>query len=173
MRISMLGILLVASLSACEDEPARPAPAEPIEGAITPPAPNERLEEDVPTNWLPEDGLKPFAKRTDPTPDRGSWLQQLTPTSSDNCTFTERPASERPDGLDVQAWSGNMDLLGEGDVLAHDHAIGFVEAFFMADSPVIAVRDGMPDLWIEPLAPRDEVTLIIGPDKFYCHRRDE
>ena len=29
----------------------------------------------------------------------------------------------------------------------------------------------MADLWIGPLEPWDEVTLIIGADRFYCHQR--
>ena len=160
MRFSVL-VLSAATLliAGCDQEPPRPAPEEPIEGAIPPPAPTEELA---------DQSDLPFAERRDPMPDRGSWMQQLTPTSDENCTFTERPASERPEGLRVQAWSGNMDLLAEGEVLGHDHAIGFVEAFFMEDRPVVAVRDGMPDLWIEPDAPHDKVTLRIGADEFVC-----
>ena len=169
---ALVATLALLVLAACdsEAEPPRPGPEEPIEGAIAPPAPTEELAEEEPVAWTPDGGLPPFGERTDPNPDRGSWMQQLTPTSDANCRFTERPASERPEGLEVQAWSGNMDLMAEGEVLGHDHAIGFVESFFMADRPVIAVRDGMPDLWIEPLPPREDVTLRIGADEFVCVR---
>ena len=164
MRVSIIAFTAASlALAGCENDrpPPRPVPAEPIDSAIPPPAP---------TQELADQSDLPFAERRDPTPDRGSWTQQLTPTSEANCTFTERPASERPDGLRVQAWSGNMDLLAEGDVLGHDHAIGFVEAFFMVDRPVIAVRDGMPDLWIEPMPPHRDVTLRIGADELVCVR---
>ena len=162
MRLSNLALAAIALLLAgCSEEPPRPAPEEPIEGAVVPPAPTEELADQT--------GL-PFAERRNPSPERGSWIQQLTPTSDANCSFTERPAGERPDGLIVQAWSGNMDLLAEGEVLGHDHAIGFVEAFFMEDRPVIAVRDGMPDLWITAEAPHRDVTLRIGAEEFVCVR---
>ena len=164
MRVSIMAIMLASlALAGCENDqpPPRPAPAEPIESAIPPPPPTEKLA---------DQSDLPFAERRDPTPDRGSWMQQLTPTSEANCTFTERHVNERPEGLSVQAWSGNMDLLAEGEVLGHDHAIGFVEAFFMEDRPVIAVRDGMPDLWIEPMPPHEKVTLRIGADEFVCVR---
>lgn len=117
--------------------------------------------------------LKPFAERTDPNPDRGSWIQRLTPSQSGGCSFTEKPPSARPTDLKVLASSGNMDLLGRGNLLAHDHAIGFVESSWVADRPVIAVRQGMSDLWIDPRDPWDKVTLIIGADRFYCHVRSE
>ena len=156
MAIAMLGL---AACAEQDEQPPMPAPDEPIEGAVEPPAP---------TQELADQSDLPFAERRDPTPERGSWMQQLEPTSEENCRFTQRPASERPEGLRVQAWSGNMDLLADGEVLGHDHAIGFVEAFFMNDTPVIAVRDGMDDLWIEPLF--DDVILRIGADEFVCVR---
>ncbi|ANU08480.1 hypothetical protein A6F65_02195 [Paraurantiacibacter namhicola] len=120
--------------------------------------------------------LPPFDQRTDPNPDRGSWMQQLVPDrapeSENACVFTERPRKARPKNLVVQASSGNMDLLADGFVLGHDHAIGFVEAGFMANKPVIAVRKGMPDLWIEPKTPIRYVVLRIGADEFRCVRWD-
>ncbi|KLE33903.1 hypothetical protein [Aurantiacibacter luteus] len=117
--------------------------------------------------------LPPFNARRDPSPEIGSWMQRLTPSQSGGCSFTERPASARPAGLKVLASSGNMDLLGQGNLLVHDHAIGFVESTWTADRPVIAARMGMADLWIRPLEPWDEVTLIVGADRFYCHRRGD
>lgn len=110
--------------------------------------------------------IAPFAQRRNPNRERGSWMQQLTPTSSEACTFTEKPRSARPAGLKVLATSGNMDLLGQGNLLAHDHAIGFVEASWNAQRPVIASRKDMPDLWIEPLGQR--TVLIIGANELRC-----
>lgn len=117
--------------------------------------------------------LKPFDQRTDPFPERGSWIQQLEPTRNGVCRFTEKPRSERPRRLVVQAHSGNMDLLADGFVLGHDHAIGFVEAMWMEDKPVIAVRKGLPDLWIEPLGDRSKIVLRIGAEEFICVRWGE
>ena len=114
--------------------------------------------------------LEPFEDRIDPDLGRGSWRQALVPTRPGGCTFTERPRSARPADLLVLASSGNMDLLGRGNLLAHDHAIGFVEANWNADRPVIAARQGLADMWIMPTGDWTKVTLIIGADRFYCHR---
>ena len=118
--------------------------------------------------------LPPFGQRVDRFPERGSWMQRLVPddvpAEENGCSFTEKPRSERPANLVVQAQSGNMDLLAEGFVLAHDHAIGFVEAGFLADKPVIAVRKNMPDLWIAPKPPIRNVILRIGAEEFRCIR---
>ena len=175
-RASTLAIaILLAGCGSADDVPPLPEPDVP--GALPPPAAaadelRRKIVEQDPGVYIPAGGLPPFGARTDPNPDRGSWLQQLEPTKTGNCRFTARPAAERPDDLDLLAWSGNMDLYGQGNILAHDHAIGFVEAGWLADRPVIAARQGMDDLWIEPLAPWEDVTLIIGGSELYCHRRE-
>ena len=175
-RASTLAIaMLLAGCGSADDVTAPPEPAAP--GALPPPTAaadelrRQAVEQD-PGVYLPAGGLPPFGERTDPNPHRGSWLQQLEPTMAGNCRFTARPASDRPADFDLLAWSGNMDLYGQGNILAHDHAIGFVEAGWLADRPVIAARQGMDDLWIEPLAPWENVTLIIGGSELYCHRRE-
>ena len=125
---------------------------------------------DDPGVWIPAGGLPPLGQRSDPGRGTGSWLQRLTPSRPGNCSFTERPSTARPADLDLLAWSGNMDLYGQGNLLMHDHAIGFVEASWNARRPVIAVRLGMDDLWITPEEPWDRVVLIIGAGEFYCSR---
>ena len=180
-RASTLAIaMLLAGCGSSDDVPPPPEPAAP--GApppVVPPPPMAAAEElrrkaveQDPGVYVPPGGLQPFGQRTDPNPDRGSWMQQLEPTNTGNCRFTARPAADRPADLDLLAWSGNMDLYGQGNILAHDHAIGFVEAGWLTDRPVIAARQGMDDLWIEPLAPWEDVTLIIGGSELYCHRRE-
>ena len=174
----ILGVAILLSaigLPSCNrDTPPPPSPGDPHQAIEPGSAPGDFDPAPAPpvAAWTPAGGLPLFKDRIDPTPDRGSWMQHLTPTSKENCTFTERPASDRPNGLRVQAWSGNMDLLAEGEVLGHDHAIGFVESFFLMDRPVIVSRDGMPDLWIEPMPPHDKVTLRIGATEFLCVRSD-
>ena len=168
MRIGIAVTLASAALAACSEtaEPA-PAPSEaPLANATVLPAATPRPGE----AWLPEDGLPPFAARAGLERERGSWLQQLEPDETQFCTFTEKPVSDRPAGLVVSAWSGNMDLLTDGYVLGHDHAIGLVEAMWMKRKPVIAARAGMPDLWIEPAGDFTNTILHIGPDELTCVR---
>jgi hypothetical protein len=117
---------------------------------------------------IPPQGLPPFGERQGLRRETGSWMQMLTPDETEYCKFTEKPVSERPGGLVVTAWSGNMDLLTEGYVLGHDHAIGFVEAMWMKEKPVIAARAGMPDLWIEPVGDLTNTILRIGSDELTC-----
>ena len=170
MRIGVaaqvLAALLVAGCGPAEEPAPAPTQAPPEAEATIMPAATPRPGEAS----LPESGLPPFAERTDPNPDRGSWIQQLEPDETEFCTFTERPASDRPAGLIITAWSGNMDLWTEGYVLGHDHAIGFVEAMWMKRKPVIAARAGMPDLWIEPVGDFTNTILRIGPDELTCVR---
>ncbi|WJY18992.1 hypothetical protein QQS45_01750 [Alteriqipengyuania flavescens] len=188
MRISIATMVFAALIAGCDSgaqEPqvvaqdVLPPPAELPPGA-GPPLEREQEKEGAAAEkrQLAEatrDGeLLPFDQRVDRFPERGSWTQRLVPNDvpaeESGCTFTEKPSSERPANLVVQAQSGNMDLLADGFVLAHDHAIGFVEAGFLADKPVIAVRRNMPDLWIAPKPPIRNVILRIGAEEFRCIR---
>ena len=122
-------------------------------------------------------GTIPFAERT-PHPARegmGGWINRLEPTRNGVCRFEERAAGSKPDGYRLSAYSGNMDLWTKGgEGLAHDHAIGFVEAGFLSAEPVVAVRRGLPDLWITPVDWSDpaDIMLFIGTDRFECVRID-
>ena len=119
--------------------------------------------------------IVPFAQRKQPEmlKLRGTgWINELQPTRNGVCTFTERPAGSKPADYVRTAWSGNIDLWDDYETLLHDHAIGFVESTFAKAKPVVAVRDGLPDLWIEPQirSPDEPIVLYIGPDRFECVR---
>ena len=159
MRVHLGAIVLAALLlTGCGsgDEPP-PAP----EPTVTGQRPGEAQ--------LPEGGLPPFDRRADLQREGGSWMQRLEPDPTAFCSFTERPVSERPEGLVVTAWSGNMDLLTDGYVLGQDPSAPFIEALWMKKKPVIAARAGMDDLWIEP-AGEDwgQVLLAIDDRRFTC-----
>ena len=164
--LALAGALLIAGCDGADPPPAEEtaAPAPPVPHATIMPAETPRPGE----AGLPAAGLPPFAERAGLEPETGSWIQQLTPDETPYCTFTEKLASARPGGLVVTAWSGNMDLLTEGYVLGHDHAVGFVEAMWMKNKPVIAARAGMPDLWIEPVGDLTNTILRIGPEELTC-----
>ena len=85
-------------------------------------------------------------------------------------SFRERPASERPEGWVVTAWSGNMDLYTDGYVLGQDPSAPWIEALWMKNNPVIAAREGMDDLWIEPQGDWGQVLLQIDADRLTCKR---
>lgn len=155
MRLVCSAIAVSLALGACGDGP---------DETVLPDAPKHNRD----AAWTPEGGLPPFAERQDPNPGRGSWMNRLDPQPSEACQFTEKPASERPEGLTLTAWSGNLDLYTPPDTLAHDHAIGFIESTFMNDGPVVAVRMDMDDLWIEPVG--ENVVLFIGADELTCRR---
>ena len=159
MRVHTAAIALVSLLlAACGGgEEAPPA----AETTVTGPRPGEAR--------LPDGGLPPFDQRAELQRGGGSWMQRLEPDPTAFCSFTERPASERPDGLVVTAWSGNMDLLTEGYVLGQDPSAPFIEALWMKHKPVIAARAGMDDLWIEPVGNDwGQVLLAIDDRRFTC-----
>ncbi|MCA1662391.1 MAG: hypothetical protein LC648_09700 [Novosphingobium sp.] len=99
------------------------------------------------------------------------WINRLQPIRNGVCRFTEKPRGSVPAAYIRSAWSGNMDLWNEWDGMLHDHAIGFVEASFGSNAPVIAVRQGLPDLWIEPVGDPSLIILFIGEERFQCVRR--
>lgn len=120
--------------------------------------------------WTPEEGLPEFADRQDPNPGIGTWINRLEPQESEACDFTEKPPKDRPAEYVLTAWSGNLDLYTPRDTLEHRRGEGFIESAFMHSRPVVAVRQGMDDLWIEPVG--ENVVLYIGADELTC-RRDE
>lgn len=170
MRVWDLVAIGIMALCGCDSGDPVPEPA----GSASPTAPDSSAtimpaEKPRPGEAsIPKAGLPPFGEREGLRRETGSWIQKLTPDDTPYCTFTEKPASARPAGLVVTAWSGNMDLLTEGYVLGHDHAIGLVEAIWMKEKPVIAARDGMDDLWIEPVGDLTNTILRIGPDELTC-----
>ncbi|MBX7541173.1 hypothetical protein [Qipengyuania sphaerica] len=123
------------------------------------------------TAWTPPEGLPNFADRQDPNPGGSSWMNRLEPQESDACTFTDKPVSDRPNEYVLTAWSGNLDLYTPRDTLEHRRGEGFIESAFMRSRPVVAARDGMDDLWIEPVG--EDVVLYIGADELTCRRDEE
>ncbi len=117
---------------------------------------------------LPEGGLPPFGERAALKRASGSWDQRLEPQANPLCSFTEHPVSERPRGWVVTAWSGNMDLYTDGYVLGKDPSARWIEAMFMRDKPVIAAREGMSDVWIEPQGDYGQTLLVIDDRRFTC-----
>lgn len=120
--------------------------------------------------WTPPEGLPDFAEREDPNPGIGNWINRLEPQPSNACKFTEKPPEDRPSEYVLTAWSGNLDLYTPRDTLEHRRGEGFIESEFMRSRPIVAVRQGMDDLWIEPVG--EDVVLFIGEDELTC-RRDE
>lgn len=121
--------------------------------------------------WTPPEGLPDFADREDPNPGIGTWINQLEPQESEACLFTEKPPEDRPSEYVLTAWSGNLDLYTPRDTLEHRRGEGFIESEFMHSRPVVAVRQGMDDLWIEPVG--QNVVLYIGADELTCRRDEE
>lgn len=99
------------------------------------------------------------------------WINRLQPTRNGVCRFTEKPNGSVPAGYVLSAWSGNIDLWNTWDGLLHDHAIGLAEASFGSSEPVVAVRQGLPDLWIVPVGDPQTIILFIGENRFECMRR--
>lgn len=122
------------------------------------------------TVWTPPEGLPDFAERQDPNPGSGTWINQLEPTESEACNFTAKPASDRPNEYVLTAWSGNLDLYTPHDTLEHRRGEGFIESAFMRSRPVVAARNGMDDLWIEPVG--ENVVLYIGAEELTCRREE-
>ena len=118
----------------------------------------------------PEGGLPPLGQRDALKPATGAWNQQLTPGATPLCSFTEHPAAERPQGWVVTAWSGNMDLYTDGYVLGRDPSARWIEAMWMRGKPVIAAREGMDDMWIEPQGDYSRTLLAIDDKRFTCVR---
>ena len=161
MRIGLAALALsTAAVTGCDGSAeAPPAPAETVaEG----PRPGEAA--------LPVGGLPPFGEREVLRKRTQSWTQQLVPDDTAECSFAERPAEERPTGWVVAAWSGNMDLYTDGYVLGQDLSARFVEALWMKNRPVVAARQGMNDLWIEPLGDWGQVLLAIDEGQLTCRR---
>ena len=119
---------------------------------------------------MPEGGLPPFGQRAALRTEGKSWQQKLVPDETAECSFRERPASERPEGWVVTAWSGNMDLHTDGYVLGQDPSAPWIEALWMKNKPVVAAREGMDDLWIEPQGDWGQVLLQIDGDRLTCKR---
>ncbi|MGV3554830.1 MAG: hypothetical protein ACO1OD_06200 [Croceibacterium sp.] len=119
---------------------------------------------------MPEGGLPPFAKRSALKRQAASWMQQLEPEPNELCSFTERSPSGRPKEWVVTAWSGNMDLYTDGYVIAQDPSAPWVEAMWMKGRPVIAAREGMDDVWIEPRGDYSLTLLAIDDRRFTCER---
>ncbi len=121
--------------------------------------------------WTPDEGLPDFADRQDPNPGIGTWMNRLDPQESGACSFTEKPPEDRPREYVLTAWSGNLDLYTPRDTLEHRRGEGFIESAFLHSRPIVAVRQGMDDLWIEPLG--ENVVLYIGADELTCRRDRE
>jgi hypothetical protein len=117
---------------------------------------------------MPEGDLPPFGQRSALKRAKGSWKQDLQPAATPLCSFTERPASDRPKDWVVTAWSGNMDLYTDGYVLGKDPSARWIEAMWMKDKPVIAAREGMDDVWIEPQGDYTRTLLTIDDKRFTC-----
>jgi hypothetical protein len=160
MRVQVLAIVLsTLALAGCEDgEAIAPTPELTLSG------PNAGEAQ------IPEGGLPPFAERAALERETGSWLQRLEPQPGELCSFTERPPSERPQGWVVTAWSGNMDLYTDGYVIAQDPSARWIEAMWMKGKPVIAARDGLDDVWIEPKGDYSLTLLAIDDRRFACER---
>ena len=120
--------------------------------------------------WTPPEGLPDFAERQDPNPGGGSWINRLEPQPNEFCTFAEKPVSVRPGELILTAWSGNLDLFVTPDTLEHHPADGFIKSRFVSKGLVVASRQGMDDVWIEPTG--EDVTLSIGADEFTCRQTE-
>ena len=158
MRVGPLAIVLLAlALAGCDDAEA-PAPTPEL--TLSGPHAGEAQ--------MPEGGLPPFAERAALERETGSWLQRLEPQTSELCSFTKRPPSERPKGWVVTAWSGNMDLYTDGYVIAQDPSARWIEAMWMKGRPVIAARAGMDDVWIEPKGDYSLTLLTIDDSRFTC-----
>ncbi len=119
---------------------------------------------------MPAGGLPPLGKRASLRTSGKSWEQKLIPDETAECTFAEKPASDRPEGWVVTAWSGNMDLYTDGYVLGQDPSAPWIEALWMRNKPVVAARAGMDDLWIEPQGDWGQVMLQIDGDRLTCTR---
>ena len=156
MKIANLVILAALAVGACSQAPEETASEEP---------------RDRDTVWTPPEGLPDFADRQDPNPGVGSWINALEPQASDACTFTAKPPSDRPNEYVLTAWSGNLDLYTPRDTLEHRRGEGFIQSAFMRSRPVVAVRDGMDDLWIEPVG--ENVVLYIGADELTCRTEED
>ena len=157
MRVRALTIVLAPLfLAGCDGAEPVPAPATRPTG----PRPGEAR--------LPEGGLPPFGERAALQRETGSWIQRLEPQPGELCSFTERAPSERPEGWVVTAWSGNMDLYTDGYVLGQDPSARWVEAMWMKGKPVIAARDGLDDVWIQPQGDFSLTLLAIDDRRFTC-----
>ena len=153
MKYACTSIAILLTLTACGETTEEVAPGGP---------------HDRDAAWTPEEGLPDFAERQDPNPGIGSWINRLDPQESDACIFTEKPAKDRPREYVLTAWSGNLDLYTPRDTLEHRRGEGFIESAFMHSRPIVAVRQEMDDLWIEPVG--ENVVLFIGADELTCRR---
>jgi hypothetical protein len=96
--------------------------------------------------------------------------KKLEPTRNGVCRFEERDPSKRPNGLIPTNHSSNMIFWADRGAMLWDHANGFVDEGMVIKGPrIVAVREGMKDLWIFP-AKEGDIYLYSGPEIFECRQ---
>ena len=97
--------------------------------------------------------------------------KQLIPTQHGACRFEERDPAERPRSLMQTNYSSNMIFWADKHSGLWGHSNGFIdEGMVLPGKRIVAVREGMKDLWISPN--RDgPIYLYSGPGIFECRQQ--
>jgi hypothetical protein len=99
--------------------------------------------------------------------------KQLIPTQNGVCRFEERDPAERPRSLTQTNYKSNMIFWADKRSGLWDHSNGFIdEGMILPAKRIVAVREGMKDLWISPN--RDgPIYLYSGPEIFECRQHSK